>query len=66
MCPDAKYDPAKSYPPQCKKQCTIPKNWNEHQKNIYDAACQEKQATVVKVRVYIVATRDPCTGVGQS
>ena len=55
MCPDAKYDPEKSYPPQCRKQCTQPKDWDDHQKNIYDKACQAKKATVVKVWVLINA-----------
>ena len=56
MCPDAKYDPLKSYPPQCRKQCTQPKDWNDEQKEIYDKACQAKQATVVKEMVEFDST----------
>ena len=49
MCPHAKYDPQKSYPPQCRQQCKAPADYTEKDISTLEHDCKKSKASVTKL-----------------
>lgn len=49
LCPDAIYDPTKSHPPQCRKQCPAPSEYTSEQREMLISDCKKAKASVVKL-----------------
>ena len=49
LCPNASYDPTKSHPPQCRKQCPAPSEYTLDQREMLTSDCKKAKASVVKL-----------------
>ena len=49
ICPDATYDPSKSHPPQCRRQCPSPAEYTPRQLGMLKNDCKRAKASVAKL-----------------
>ena len=49
ICPGATYDPSKSHPPQCRRQCPSPAEYTPRQVSMLKKDCKQAKASVVKL-----------------